>query len=355
LPGQYLFIGAVCKEWEAVYAGIADQQVCNICCFCLDEVFKLETCGARTTLYSAAVASPATARLACISGLAVREGSNLQVIAGRYADTETLAALRELGMPLSDNVVRAAAMSGRLNVLQHLLSQQECPKATEISYYAARSGSISMLECLKREGCKFNHHTRAAAAAAGHLAALQYLRSEGCEWYKGHISCCAASSGSIELVEWLQQQQGVIFDSDAMKWAADAGQTAMCKHLRNTGCEWNAEACTRAAESGRSETLRWLREHGCIWDVREVCIRAAGNGHTDILDYVKEQAEVLDAELLTEALDFAAVLDQLQSVQWCRQLGAEWPDVLGYGEHKQWSHDTFAWARAEGCKSPVSQ
>jgi hypothetical protein len=30
LPGQWLFLGAVCKEWEALYASIADQRLCSL-------------------------------------------------------------------------------------------------------------------------------------------------------------------------------------------------------------------------------------------------------------------------------------------------------------------------------------
>jgi hypothetical protein len=164
----------------AAYAGITDQQLCSSD---LHRSTTLVTCGTRTTLYSAAVASPATARLACECGLAVRENENLQCIAGLPADEQTLAGLRQLGMPLSDRVVQAAALSGRLSILQHLFTERRCPRPWNCCYHAARSGSISMLIWLRTQSwCMFDNYACIGAAMGGHLAALKHLRSEIRDW-----------------------------------------------------------------------------------------------------------------------------------------------------------------------------
>jgi hypothetical protein len=70
------------------------------------------------------------------------------------------------------------------------------------------------------------------------------------------------------------------------------------------------------------------------------------------LAFVIKQGEVLDAELLTDALNTAGAGNKLQAAQWLRQLGAQWPAVLKHGA-QQWSGESLAWARAEGCTSPV--
>ena len=63
-------------------------------------------------------------------------------------------------MPLDDTVAEAAARSGRLDVLQHLLVEQQCPRSKLLSYHAARSGNISMLQWLRAERlCSFDNHT----------------------------------------------------------------------------------------------------------------------------------------------------------------------------------------------------
>jgi hypothetical protein len=108
LPGHWLFLGAVCAEWNAVYASIGDQTISR---FSLRGNDKLVSCGAKTTLYSAAVASPATARLACELGLNTNtENTRFQLSAGFYADVGTLTTLRELGMPHSHIVISSCSI-----------------------------------------------------------------------------------------------------------------------------------------------------------------------------------------------------------------------------------------------------
>jgi hypothetical protein len=143
LPGNWLFLGAVCSEWQALCAAMGEQNI-----YCINSK-RLVNCATTTTLYSAAFATPATARLAQSCGLAISDNKALQLTAGLVADIETLAVLRELGMPLSDTVVEAAALSGRLNILQHLLADQQCPRPFRLSHSAALSGSINMLRCSK--------------------------------------------------------------------------------------------------------------------------------------------------------------------------------------------------------------
>jgi hypothetical protein len=358
LPGHYLFIGAVCREWRGLYVGAADQHF-EVRRLANTLRKKLVTCDFKTTLCSAAVASPATASLACENGLQMSSYKiDVQWIAGLHADLDTLATLRELGMPLSGVVIQAVAFSGRLAVLQQLLSNQHCPRPPDLSQNAAQSGNISMLKWLRAESwCVLDEKACAAAARAGQLATLQYLCSIGCKLRGDRTAIDAAIGGSIEVVDWLQQQQGIVFDKAAMAMAAGKGQTALCQHLFSIGCELHHFACLQAVVGGAMDTLRWLRDNGCPWNVNEVCEDAARKGNTNILDYVIEQGEVLDAELLTDALNNAAANNQLQTAQWLRQHGAQWPAVLSYGLFPlkcQWSGDVLAWARAEGCTSPMS-
>jgi hypothetical protein len=359
LPGNHLFLGAVCRVWKAAYAGTEDQQLRRAS---LDShSTMLVTCGTESTLYSAVVASPARARWAASCGLAMHKNKKLQLVAGLHADIETLAALLELGMPLSDTVVEAAALAGRLNMLQHLLTEQRCPVPKTLTYYAARSGSIPILQWLRSEGLGvFNDYTCEGAAEGGHLAVLKHLQNERCEWDAECITGYAAASGNIELVEWLRQQ-GVEFDDEALSSAAGASQIAMCEHLRALGCEWDEDACRLAVIHRAVDTLRWLREQGSPWDVNEVYQLAACNNQTDVLEYVAEQGELPDAGAMTEALKCAGTYNRLQAAQLIRQHGAAWPAVLGYSKHgapmahtQQWHGETLAWARAQGCTAPLA-
>jgi hypothetical protein len=363
LPGHWLFLGAVCKEWATVYASIGDHSM--VYCLNVRGWNHFNKCSSKTTLYRAAVASPAAVRLAHSCGLAIATNDDLRLVAGLHADIYTLAALRKLGMVFDDSVVDAAALSGRLNILQHLLVQQHCPESTQLSYYAARSGNVEMLMWLSDEWrCEFDESTCAGAAEAGHLGALIYISGENCEWDPDTIACCAARSENIDVMKWLVEQEDhyVTIDADVMTAAAQVGNVKMCEYLRSIDCDWNAEACTGAIQVGRLYMLRWLRENGCPWDVPAVCVSAAYFGDADILDFVIEQGEVLDARLLTMTLHAAGLHNRLQVAQWLRQHGAEWPNVLSYDQADDgaepdiqvWNGDTLAWARAGMCTSNTS-
>jgi hypothetical protein len=184
---------------------MGETQLCSFSLYCRRPPV---TCGIKSTLYSAAVASPATARLACECGLAIRNNNRLQVMGGLLADLETLHALRQLGMPLFGDVVRAVAQSGRLHILQLLGIGQKFRIPRALGHWAARSGNIDMLNWLRAEGlCAFTAEMCSGAAEGGHLAALQHLRNEGCDWDVNYIGCLAARAGSIKVVDWLLQEQ----------------------------------------------------------------------------------------------------------------------------------------------------
>jgi hypothetical protein len=263
-------------------------------------------------------------------------------------------------MQFGNDVVEAAARSGRLSILQHMLSEHKCPRPRHLSHYAARSGNIDMLKWLRTQSwCEFDHGTCAAAAKGSHLAALQHLRSTGCDWDAAHIACDAASSGSIELVEWLRQQQGIEIGAEVMAAAARTGQLAMCEHLRSTGCAWNDYVCAQAALYSHMSTLRWLREQGCPWDVEDILLASASEDCPLVIYYIMQQPDVLiGAELLTKALNYAGVRNQLQAALALVIHGAQWPAVLGHHEFtykEYWFDETLAFARLLGCTSPEQE
>jgi hypothetical protein len=121
LPGSWLFLSAVCREWNGIYAKLADHQVWSSSLYSKRSPV---TFGAKTTLCSAALASPASARLACECGLQIRNYDRLQLIAGQYASVQTLHTLRELGMPFGEILISSVALSDRLDILQRLLVKQ---------------------------------------------------------------------------------------------------------------------------------------------------------------------------------------------------------------------------------------
>jgi hypothetical protein len=78
--------------------------------------------------------------------------------------------------------------------------------------------------------------------------------------------------------------------------------------------------------------MQFLFSQGCDCVVHDVCIQAALSGSVDVLACVFEQLErdevVMESTLLTDMLNAAGGVDELNAAKWLRQRGAEWPPVL---------------------------
>jgi hypothetical protein len=166
----------------------------------------------------------------------------------------------------------------------------------------------------------------------------------------------AARFGHIDILDWLLLQEGAKLNAAVMKSAAKGGQLVMCQHLRSIGCDWDASACIDAAAQGHVSVLSWLRESGCPSEYLELVMIAAYSGCIAMMQYVLDQHAVqlestmTHVEVLTEMLEHAGIIDNLDAAKWLRQQGAEWPPTILVAN---WHHgEVLVWARAEGCTSP---
>jgi hypothetical protein len=168
--GQALFL-KINKTWAASYESINRG---NAAADSSDHVHS-----AKCTSSEAAFGSAARLRLANTRVLPLDSARGHRA-AGKVADTSTLTAAHELGMPWAADVMYSMAEHNRLLELQWLHTEQGCQLPAYITAYAAESGSIHMLEWLKEAGCVFNEDTMYSAADHGHV--VRYLRTEGCPW-----------------------------------------------------------------------------------------------------------------------------------------------------------------------------
>jgi Ankyrin repeats (3 copies) len=217
---------------------------------------------------------------------------------------------------------------------------------------AAQCNTLAVLRFLHVEGCPWGAAS-GAAARRGDFEALRWMWERGCPWCCDGILADTASSGNVEMTAWVKQQPGVTCRRRAMAAAAAQGHTAVCEFLHAEGCPWDSSACSSAARNNHVDTLRWLREHDCFWNSDQSLIHAAEAGSVQVLAYMLEQGVVIDAASLTHLLSAAGAFNQLAAAQWLRQQGAVWPSVLRYSGRGAWTGGSLAWARAEGCTSPV--
>jgi hypothetical protein len=366
-PGQHLFISAVSKAWRESYARVASIQMTGLLYRDLHDETVLRTVTAQMTLGSAVFASASRVNLAHERGLTF-DNKKLQRVAGKVADVPTLRATHELGLELRYQVLSGAAEAASLPKLQWLHTTQGCPLYADVTYLAARVGSVDtlrwlrsggcaisastcrgaaagahthMLQFLREEGCGWDYNACAVAARRGHVSTLKWLHEQGCPWKLDEISCHAAEGGSIETLLYLKQR-GVEYNALTMGGAACQGHLAVCQFLAAEGCPWGVHAAETAAIGGHLSTLRWMREHGCLWVATDVCSAAANYGSVEMLQYLKEQGCVFDADTMRAAV-------QARRLHVCKFLRAEqcpWFSSAGeaaarcnHVEMLHWLHD----------------
>jgi hypothetical protein len=368
-PGQHLFISAVSKAWRESYQRVASVQIAVPPPSLYSNTI---TVTADTTLFSTVCASVSRVKLAHECGLSFNNAMK-HLIAGRVAALPVLQAAYELELELTDQVASGAAVAASVPKLQWLHAQQGRPLHEDITYHAAKSGNVDVLNWLKDRGhaftavtcwgaaagahvhilkylrdgaCGWNTYACSAAAKAGHLTTLQWLHEQGCPWEPDEICGDAAESSSIEMLLYLMQQGCVLNERTLLKAAAQ-GKLAVCQFLLAEQCPCNAEACTDAAAGGHLETVRVMHESGCPWDVDTICSSAASSGSQELLQYLKAQGcafvegdmnaaayaghvhicAYLRAEQCpwsASACEHAACGGQLDALRWLHEQGCPW-------------------------------
>lgn len=173
------------------------------------------------------------------------------------------------------SVVAAAAEGGHLAIIEHVRASLHRTRGSlgnaNICSCAASGGHLHILQwALENEGdhiderFPWNGDTVRMAAFRGHLKVFQWGLANGRYLYKGpSVMGWAATSGSIELLEWLSEND---FETDAAmtKLAAMQGHLHVLKWVHARGWELFDEATWHTAvRKGRREVVVWLREIGC--------------------------------------------------------------------------------------------
>jgi hypothetical protein len=149
-PGHWCFVAEVSSLWRDLYRRVTSRDTQS------NDPYSTKTimCVPQMTtfrLFSAVFASPSRVRCAHARGLSYT-GEIHQRTAGMYADTATLRAARELGVPYTHAVMVGAARSNALNVVQFLRAAG-CPWSSLMFSIAARRGDAAICAFLITEKC----------------------------------------------------------------------------------------------------------------------------------------------------------------------------------------------------------
>jgi hypothetical protein len=294
------------------------------------------------TTYKTVFSSCGLTRLAHDSGTLNLSSAKVQLAAGRHGNHEVLLLLHELGMPLSDAVLRGAALAGAVEKLHWLHVEQHCPLPDDICASAAKSGSVDLLTWLQQQGAVFSAATSLSAAESGQLQVLQFLHTHGCVMepkgvcqaaaLRGDIPMLqflhsisrhttedavllsAARHGSVELMQWLQEH-GAAVSHMTLFYAILFGHMALCQHLRAAGCILT-ERAVQAATS-RLELLQWALVEGAQLNVglmRAAAWRTRGL-RLDVCQYLRSAGRPWDDTVVSR---------DLAAVRWLIDNGCPW-------------------------------
>eukprot|EP00953_Heterococcus_sp_UTEX-ZZ885_P000722 908-Heterococcus_DN1.PRE.5 len=288
-PGHWFYLAAVCRLWRDLYAQLAPVEVAVDA---RDGHKDRISCDAHMTIYNAVFTSPARVRLALSAGGIDSTAWSFNFAAGRHSSAALLAAAQQQGIEFTSATTTGAASSRQ---------------------------QFATLQFLRAQGCPWHSGACHCAAKAGALQTLQWLREQGCEWDARCILQSAVSSGSTELTAWVMAQPGV----EITEWA-------LLEAVRRD------KLCAAAAERGAIEVLEHLQQHDGVRFTPEQL-------SFSLVDLRKQHLAVLCVHVVpTVALDMlniAGASDKLAAAQWLRQQGAHWPLTLYDNYWESWSHE----------------
>jgi hypothetical protein len=396
-----VYVSTVRRDWRELYREVVESQ---------QGASGAHRHTRNCTLKRSAFASASRVQFAASYGLHLSTDVHTAALLHHVGEVGTIAILQaayELGMPTSYHTTIGAAAAGSVSKIEWLYTEQQCPLQGSIDVYAACSGSTSMAEWLQAHDIVFKAHACAAAARCNHLPLLQLLQSWNCPM--DAVPTAAAAAGHLEVLQWAVEQ-GVAMAADVasaaaangyadvLHWAlangcphkinevrqaaaaggilhlisaalpgsggapggralvaaASFGQLDECMWIVQQGCAVSTKACLAALKQGHVKVVLWFMQQGCGPEpdavahaaARSSCVAALTSSH----QYWHEQ---LTQQQLTEVLNTAGVYSTVQSVQWLRQQGAEWPAVLGeqFGRIP-WLEENLLFTREHGCTSP---
>jgi hypothetical protein len=324
-PGQQAFTASVHRTW---------REVCQ-----QDE-------GLSRTFYKAVFANASRVILAGKSGWfgdaagAIGDGevpeegdqqiyAAMQYAAGRYASCGNLCLAHKVGLPLTSHVSAGAAAASDCSLLKlSYLSKHKCGWHPASCLHLVERGDL---------------HT---------LVQLDFLDFE-CDHSDWRVTAAAAGSRNVNLMQWLNSKKDLCLEADtpAMRAAIRSNYVPMVEYIHKQGYKLHKDLIMMAIQADHIEVLVWLNKQKCP-PAGPRAVLAARCGALRILQHFV----VLHGDLVPHfrtLLNAAGARGMLDAAKWLRSVGADWPPVL-LEDGKPWCGEVLAWAREQGCESPVN-
>jgi hypothetical protein len=159
--------------------------------------------------------------------------------------------LHAQGCPWSLRLLEDAARGGHFELVRWC-HKQGCPwKAKVMPHHAAESGNVELMAwVLQQPGIKLSKAVKSRAASKGSTALSKAVMSR------------AASKGRTAMCQYLRTQQ-CPWSASSTYYAADNGHVDVLRWLMDNGCPWDANNLRLAAvTSGSVDVLEFLQLQG---------------------------------------------------------------------------------------------
>jgi hypothetical protein len=296
VAGQHLFVSTVCKLWHECNAAVPDSKVTSLIAHPVTDDAYMVWCTPQTTLYSAIFESAPRLRLASQHLAFTSESWMLQRIAGRIASVATLQVALELGLA-GKELLRGAAYAGSVTKLDFLETDGRFSKPLEIPddlcAFAASSGSVEALQWMKERHLLHADVVMAQAAQFGYVHVLDYIYHKS-DQLDDFLLADAAKNGHIGAVEWLFEHEAPYDAETICGDAAESGDVQLVQFVQSKGGKINESTIRDAAWCGHLALCQHLHSKGCPWNAVAVAW-AASAGHIDVVKWSVEHGCPYDA------------------------------------------------------------
>jgi hypothetical protein len=188
--------------------------------------------------------------------------TDLSYAAAGSSSLAVLAWLSQQGVVMTTQTAAHAATSDQVAALQYLRAEG-CPWGVEVCSAAAASGSFAALRWAHAQGCPWDDgKILSAAASSGSIELTAWVRQQpGVPVHPG-VLAAAARHGRTALCAYLLQQHYPA-DESACLCAVRSGHVDTLRYLRDRACVWNEDQMRiRGAAVGSVELLQYLQQQG---------------------------------------------------------------------------------------------
>jgi hypothetical protein len=253
------------------------------------------------------------------AGAPVRTGTAWMI--GEFGDPQLLLRLRESYPAYVQYALYGCADGASEEVLRLIVHHPAYRMLVTVAVRSmiARRGLMDLAQELEPRASMWRDECPDDVCASGNVEFVQWALAGLQPHDVPEISCDAASSGSIPVLEWLVDR-GVPLVPRTMVKAACEGHTETLRWLASRGVAAGTDALEGAASGGHLSALQWLVDHNCTVTASAV-YEAARHGRLAVVQWLLDNAPTVEEHLVAVA---AAEDESCSVLRWWVSQGFKW-------------------------------